>query len=193
LTKVFESTSTTQAPALLHRLQCCGLAMQNIALAVMGGGIVALGAIAAPLLFKTLPRFVAGPLMGEIFNRFDGLLLGALLLLWCGEILVIYARQRFGQNVDCCRRWLTLYTVRLGLLLLLTGMVLSATQVVDPRIQQMQKLGLHRGEATVQSHQFDEIHHRSENLHKGSLLIVLSLLALSPFSLMVRKKAVLPD
>ncbi|WP_303674240.1 DUF4149 domain-containing protein [Vampirovibrio chlorellavorus] len=151
-----------------------GTALQGIGLAIMAGGMLALGAFTAPTVFHTLPREEAAPLMAQIFTRFDTVLQMALGLALLGEALRRAARpslwiQGLGGRL------------RLVILALLTVTLLYATVVVNPQITELNRAGVQRNLTTAQGQRFERVHRLSENLYKLDLLLVLLLLILTPF------------
>jgi hypothetical protein len=62
-----------------------------LALVAWVGGTAALGAFAARIVFRDLPRALAAPTMSAIFRSFDGLIVGALIVLAAAAIVRLYA------------------------------------------------------------------------------------------------------
>ncbi len=151
-----------------------GTALQGVGLAIMAGGMLALGAFTAPVVFHTLPREEAAPLMARIFIRFDTVLQIALGMALLGETLRrVGFPPLWSQGV-----WGKL---RLAILALLTVTLLYATLMVNPQIGAMNRAGVQRDVSTVQGQRFDRTHRLSESLYKLDLLLVLLLLILTPF------------
>ena len=150
-----------------------GTATQSIGLALMSGGILALGAFTAPAVFGGLPRSQAALVMLTIFRRFDLLLLGTLVLSQVGEYLrwISHAFQSKSR----------INKVRLVLVAGLTVCVIYSAQVLNPQLEQMNLSGVHRNLASSQGRQFDQLHKRSEGFAKAELLMALLLLLLTPF------------
>lgn len=151
-----------------------GTALQGIGLALMAGGMLALGAFTAPVVFHTLPRDEAAPLMAQIFTRFDRVLQMALGLAWLGEGL----RWVSAPAVWMQGLWGKLRLATLGVL---TVTLLYATVVVNPQIGAMNRAGVHRALNTVQGQRFDQTHRLSESLYKLDLLLIVLVLSLTPF------------
>jgi len=150
-----------------------GTAVQALGLSLMVGGMLALGAFAAPAVFSGLPRNLAAPVMARIFTRYDVVILISMLLAHVGE----YFRWISHAFVKKSR----INYLRLGLLGVLTVGVIYSTQVLNPKIEEMNMSGIRRGTATVEGHRFDALHKRSENIYKLELLIAVLLLLLTPF------------
>ncbi len=151
-----------------------GTALQSIGLALMAGGMLALGAFTAPVVFHTLPRDEAAPLMAQIFTRFDRVLQIALGLALLGEGLRRVALPALWMQ----GLWGKLRLATLGLL---TVTLLYATVVVNPQIGAMNRAGVHRALNTVQGQRFEQTHRLSESLYKLDLLLIVLVLSLTPF------------
>jgi hypothetical protein len=151
-----------------------GMGLHTLGLALMAGGMLALGAVAAPLVFKSLPREAAAPLMASIFRHYDLVLLGALGLTLLGEMLRIASRQML---------WHPKVAMVRGLILLsLTGMLLYSTTGVNPQIAALNRAGVHRNLQTEEGRHFERLHKLSEKLYKLSLLCSVCLILLTPFA-----------
>ncbi len=61
------------------------------------GGMLALGAFTARVVFRDLPRGMAAPTMNTIFGDFDGLIFGALVLLTAALLVRWFARGVVGR------------------------------------------------------------------------------------------------
>jgi hypothetical protein len=153
-----------------------GTALLMVGLALMVGGMLALGAFTAPTLFKMLPRSEAGAVMATIFHRYDSVLMVALVLVLLGEGL------RFLGSASLQKEWLQ--KTRWILLLALVGMAGYTIFSLTPTILEMQQTGftptgIHHSPAVAQA--FNEAHHLSESLYKLELLAALLLILLTPF------------
>lgn len=169
--QVRQSASSSGTP---WGLFLTGTAVQILALALMGGGMLALGAFTAPTVFHVLPRDQAAPLMAQIFTRFDTVLQIALAMTLVGEGLrwaaapVVWMQGLAGK-------------LRLATLALLTVTLLYATVAVNPQIGAMNRAGVHRELNTAEGKYFEQTHCLSENLYKLDLLLVLLALMMTPF------------
>ncbi len=149
-----------------------GTTIQTVGLALMVGGMLALGAFTAPVIFKQFARPEAGEAMTLIFRRYDTVLLISLVMVLAGEGL------RWLQFPPA---WNTLGLIRGGLLLGLTGMMAFSLFVTNPKMQAMEAVR-HTGQAeTFDSEAFDKLHNQSESLYKLEMLAALLLLILTPF------------
>lgn len=74
-----------------------------MALAIWIGGLVALGACAAPLVFKIVPAPTSGEAMGAVFRRFDLIAITcAVVVLGC-EAVRIWVREGSATNAERLR------------------------------------------------------------------------------------------
>lgn len=151
-----------------------GSALQSLGLALMTGGVLALGAITAPLVFGNLPRMEAAPIMAMIFRRYDGVLLLALGFTLLGEVLRVASRYQVWRP--------RLAFVRGLLLLGLTGMLLYSTTSLNPQIERLNRVGVQRNLQTVEGRRFEQLHRQSETFYKLSLLCAVLLILLTPFA-----------
>ena len=145
-----------------------------LGLALMAGGMLALGAITAPVVFGHFPRADAAPVMALIFRRYDMVLVAALILVWLGELLRLASKLVQGRSI--------LNRLRYGLLIMLSGAMLYSTQVLNADIERMNKAGIHRSYTTVEGLRFERTHKLSESLYKAELLLVVLLILLTPFT-----------
>jgi hypothetical protein len=150
-----------------------GTAMHSLGLALMVGGMLALGAFTAPVVFDNLPRDLAAPVMARIFTRYDVVLSVALSLVIFGEWL------RWVSHALWVKTWLN--GLRYVLLVCLTLGLVYSTEVINPQIQKLKHAGVHRNLLTPAGQQFEALHKRSESLYKLDLLAALLLILLTPF------------
>ncbi len=149
---------------MLHSI---GSALQLLGLSLMIGGLLALGAFTAPVLFSQFPREAAGQAMTIIFRRYDTVLLVAALLVLAGEGLRVFATPI---------SWTLLSGVRSGLLLLLVLATVGSVMFLNPRMEAMQQQGVGRSEP-----EFGQLHQQSEKLAKLELAGAVLVLLLTPF------------
>ena len=149
-----------------------GTALQMLCLALIAGGIVALGAFVAPVMFKAFPRAEVGAALTVVFRRFDMLLLGASVGIVLGEVLRVLSGLVPVRTV--------LAGIRYVIMAALIGAALFSALKVDPEIEQMQHAGVHPG-ATKEGLAFLRTHQLSENLYKGQMLGAILLILMTPF------------
>lgn len=150
-----------------------GSSFQLVGLALMIGGMLALGAFTAPVVFGQLPREQAGPIMATIFRRYDIVLLVSLGLVLGGEALRLASR--------CVQAKSLLNLIRYGFMAVLVGGVLFSTLKLNADIEKMNRAGLHR-DYTAAGRAFEKTHKLSETLYKLDMLAALLLLAMTPFA-----------
>ncbi len=147
--------------------------LQWLALALIIGGMLALGAFTAPVLFKQFARPEAGEAMTVIFRRYDIVITASLIMLLVGEAL----------------RWLTLGSPewrsmfsagRTIVLVTLLGLLVAGTQVIGPKLETLQKdAELHTDSAKMAS--FQSLHKQSEGIYKFAMLLAVLLLAAAAY------------
>ncbi|HET8568412.1 MAG TPA: DUF4149 domain-containing protein [Candidatus Limnocylindria bacterium] len=101
----------------------------HLALAVIVGGGLALGAFAAPALFKELPRPDAATAFGEALRRYDGAALVAAIV----AILTAWIRAVNYETVDE-RHWL-----RFAALVVMAGATVYASAYANPVARQFRR------------------------------------------------------
>ncbi|WP_373531713.1 DUF4149 domain-containing protein [Vampirovibrio sp.] len=163
----------TKCCFLSSRWLSLGSGLQNLGFAIMAGGMLALGAFTAPVVFGQFSRIEAGPVMAIIFRRFDMVLQVALLLALLGESLRIGTRQLKHHGLLPALRWILLGALTLSLL--------YATQFLNADIERLNRAGTHRDLTTVAGRQFEQKHKLSEGIYKANLWIVILLILLTPF------------
>lgn len=150
----------------------CGL--QTLGFSLMAGGMLALGAFTAPVVFGQFPRAEAGPVMAIIFRRYDIVLQVALGLTLIGEALRFISGKVALKGPLPLFRWLLMGGLTLS--------VLYATVFVNADIERMNRAGMRRDFTTVAGRQFEKAHKLSEGIYKANLLIVVLLILLTPFA-----------
>ncbi|HEY9688311.1 MAG TPA: DUF4149 domain-containing protein [Coleofasciculaceae cyanobacterium] len=156
-----------------EKLWPVGTGVQLVGLALMTGGMLALGAFTAPVVFGQLPREQAGPIMATIFRRYDVVLLVALGLTLLGEAMRVVSK--------CAATVSKLSIVRYVLMALLAAGILFSTLKVNADIERMNRAGWHR-DYSSQGRTFEATHKLSESLYKVDMLAALLLLILTPFT-----------
>ena len=90
-------------------------ALYHLGLALWIGGAIALGALAAPVLFATLPRPQAGGLFGRILRRFARLRVVALLLIVGGAGAKFLLFETHAATIWIALRWAAIAFLALDL------------------------------------------------------------------------------
>ena len=132
----------------------------ELGLAVWIGGAIALGALAAPVLFGALPRQQAGSIFGPTLRRFARLRLVAIVFTIIAAAIKHAVWERGNATPWIAIRW--------AALVFLAAVVLYEIGFLERAMER------HRGEA-----RFQTLHRRSEALMKLSLLAALVAMFLS--------------
>ena len=132
----------------------------HLGLALWIGGAVALGAFAAPVLFKALPRQEAGAIFGPTLRRFARLRLGAIVMsiAAAGAKYVVWEKH---ATPWIAIRWLAL--------VVLAAVVLYEIAFLERAME------ARRGDREA----FAVLHRRAEALMKASLAVALVAMLLS--------------
>ncbi len=144
----------------------------GLAVAVWLGGLLALGAIAAPLIFANVSFPQSADGMTLVFRRFDMVAMTCAAIAMASEAAKVAARVAFGR-VDHLRAGLTVVAAILA--------VVEGT-LVSPRIAALHGAGVMRGMG-VAGETLSHLHDMAEALGKTELVllaIVLSLLVVRP-------------
>jgi uncharacterized membrane protein len=147
-------------------------ALYHLGLALWIGGAIALGALAAPVLFRSLPRAQAGSLFGPILRRFARLRVVALLLIVAGEGAKLLLYETHAATI-----WITLRWAAIAFL------ALELVYEIGYQEGAMERLRLEMGpEAAAEDPRrlaFGRLHQRAERLMRVSILVALLALVLS--------------
>lgn len=107
-----------------------------VALGVWVGGMIALGACAAPLVFGMVPAPLSGDTMGAIFRRFDALAIGSAMVALAAEAVRIAAQRSPSTLGDRARG---------GVALLAAACAVTGGLAISPRIVALHAAGAIRG------------------------------------------------
>lgn len=178
-------TDHSKNTAFLHQ---CALSWQILPLSFIVGGILALGMISAPVVFKSLPLTSAGPLMATIFSRFENVLVALWIMLSIGAFLEVVVRKRQG-TMHQAPNPLARPVVRFSFYILLSIALFYSTFVVSPELRALQHAGIHRLSSSVLGQHFEQLHHLSETLYKTMFMFAVVLLGTLPFSFVIDTSA----
>lgn len=138
------------------------------------GGLVALGACAAPMVFRLTPAPFSGEAMGAAFARFDQVAIGASVVALGAEVARTVVAGRKGLTIPArLRRFCAIF------------MAFSATYVglaLTPRITELHRAGVAR-DGSPQGQVLDAVHRRAELFGKLGLGFGLGLVVLSVFTI----------
>jgi Domain of unknown function (DUF4149) len=150
------------------------LSLVTIALVAIGlwmGGMVALGAIAAPVVFHTVPAPTSADAMTIVFRRFDKLAIVCVVLVLVVEAAL--ARQGPLTKVDLGRAFLAVIAA---------GCAITVGLFVSPKIEALHRGGAIRG-LGPDGLALESFHRTAERLGTLELVIALLLVALHVYSL----------
>jgi uncharacterized membrane protein len=142
------------------------------AVAVWVGGMLALGAIAAPVVFGMVPAPMSADAMTVVFRRFDRVAIACVVLLLLCEVGLAMARKPL----------LRLDMARAAFAVLGGALVLAQAMVVSPRIEALHRAGAIRG-LGIDGAELESVHKLAELGGKTQALVALVLIALHVWSL----------
>jgi len=145
-----------------------------VAAGVWVGGMVALGACAAPFVFQLTPAPFSGDAMGAAFARFDQVALGAAVVLLGAEVTRTWAAGARGTRVAARAR-------RLVAILMAAGAALGGLSLT-PQINALHRGGAQRG-VGPQGEELNRIHKTAEAVGKAETGLGVLLIALHVFTL----------
>jgi hypothetical protein len=138
------------------------------------GGMVALGACAAPFVFQLTPYPFSGQAMGAAFARFDSIAIGCSVVALAGEAVRTLISSRHRQTIAVrLRRYLAM-VIALGAVY--TGMRLT------PAILSMHNDGIRRN-VGPEGGELERLHKRAELIGKANVPIAIVVIALHVFTL----------
>jgi hypothetical protein len=138
-----------------------------VALTVWIGGLLALGAVVAPILFASVPYALAADTMTAVFARFDKIAMAA--------AAVVLATEAFRARVS--GRVTVGDIVRILVSLVLVGLALTEGIWVTPTIANLHAAGAVRGVGEAGA-SLASAHALAEQLGKAQVLLAALLIAL---------------
>lgn len=149
-----------------------------LAAGIWVGGMVALGACAAPFVFRMTPAPLSGHAMGAAFARFDQIAIGASVVILGAEVVRTWVgRKRSKKPAARVRRILAML---MALAAVYIGMTLT------PAINNLHAGGAIRGEGP-NGQELDRIHKRAELVGKAEITGGVALVVLHVFTLGARR------
>ena len=149
-----------------------------MALAIWIGGLVALGACAAPLVFKIVPAPFSGEAMGAVFRRFDLVAIScAIVVLGC-EAVRIWVREGSATTYERLRGLLAVTAA---------GAAIYGGVELSPSIIALHAAGAVRG-LGENGVKLDRIHDLAEAVAKVEVTVGFFLLALQVATLQRQKE-----
>jgi hypothetical protein len=143
-----------------------------VALTVWIGGLLALGAVAAPLVFAAVPFALAADAMAAVFARFDKIAMAAAAIVLATEAFRarVAGRVRVGD------------AVRILVSVVLAGLAVAEGVWVTPTIANLHAAGAIRGVGEAGA-SLATAHALAEQLGKAQVLLAVVLIALHVWTL----------
>jgi hypothetical protein len=142
------------------------------------GGMMALGAIAAPMVFSIVPAPLSGEAMGASFRRFDMVAMGCAVALCGAEVVRTFLARR--------RRRAPVERIRGALAIALAGAAAYTGLSLTPRIVELHQAGARRGEGE-EGALLERTHQQAEMVGKAEVAMGVVVLALHVFTLRARR------
>lgn len=142
------------------------------------GGMIALGACAAPFVFEMTPAPTSGYAMGAAFARFDQIAIGSAVILLGAEVARTLVAGRRSRALAARAR-------RLLAVLMALGAVYTGLQIT-PRINALHRDGARRGLGEAGA-ELERIHHHAEAIGKAVSLAGVAVIALHVLTIGKRK------
>lgn len=152
--------------------------VSSLAAAVWLGGLIALGAVAAPIVFSVVTMPQSADAMTLVFRRFDLVAMTCAALALASEAARAIARVRF-RRID---------HVRAGLTALAAFLTTYEGATVSPRIAELHASGAIRGMG-VAGMELSRLHDRAEACGKASVLLLAVVIVLQVVTLATSRGA----
>jgi uncharacterized membrane protein len=140
-------------------------AVSLLAVAVWLGGLLALGAIAAPAVFSIVPMPASADAMTVVFRRFDAVAMSCAAVLLASEATRVLVRVRFSP-VDHARAAASVVAAAIA--------VFEGT-IVSPRIAALHAAGAIRG-ADVAGRELARLHDIAELCGKAEVVLLAAVI-----------------
>jgi uncharacterized membrane protein len=137
-----------------------------VALGVWIGGMVALGACAAPIVFGMVPAPLSGDAMGAVFRRFDAIAVGCAVVALGAEAVRIALHEGAATLGDRARG---------AAVLVASACAIAGAIAISPKIVALHAAGAIRG-LGPDGTELERFHHMAETL--GTLEVALGLAAI---------------
>lgn len=156
------------------RIDRAAAALTALAAGTWVGGMVALGACAAPFVFEMTPAPFSGNAMGAAFARFDHIAIGAsVVILGCEVVRTWMARRRRHTVVVRLRR---------GVAILLAMCAAYVGLSLTPTINELHRAGVTRN-VGPEGNRLEAVHRRAELVGKVEVALGAALIALAIFTI----------
>jgi len=143
-----------------------------LGIAVWLGGLVALGAIAAPVVFSIVPYPSSADAMTAVFLRFDRVAMSCAAVVLAAEALQAGTRVPFAAPDY----------VRTALSALAAALAVAEAKIFSPRIAALHGAGVVRGVESA-GLELAKLHDTAEWLGKAQLILLFSVLSLRVLAL----------
>jgi len=155
-----------------------GAALGVLAAGIWVGGMIALGACAAPFVFSLTPDPFSGNAMSAAFARFDQIAIGASVVLLGAEVARTWAAGPRGRTIPV--------RIRRMLAILMAFGAAYVGLSLTPRIAQMHLDGVRRMRGP-EGQVLEKIHKQAEAVGKAEVVGGIALVLLHVFTLSVRR------
>lgn len=142
--------------------------------ALVVGGMVALGACAAPAVFRNVPDPLSGAAMGTAFSRFDTLAMGASAGALGAEMVRTFMARRQRPTIWSRIRRFAAFG--------LAGCAAMIGLSISPSIKELYEAGARRGQGELGA-RLEQAHKRAETLGGAEIFLGALLIGLHVFTL----------
>jgi hypothetical protein len=136
--------------------------------------MIALGACAAPFVFRLTPAPFSGDAMGAAFARFDQIAIGASVAILGAEVARTWTARRRARSVAA--------RVRRFVAMLLAAFAVYGAMALTPAILRLHAAGVIRG-IGADGDMLEQIHRRAELVGKVEVAFALAIIGLHIFTL----------
>lgn len=150
-----------------------------LALAVWFGGLTVLGAVVAPIVFRTVHAPTSADAMTLVFARFDAIKVGAALLALGAEAARI-------RSAECVGRLCALRGIAL---LLAASLAMSGATLVTPVIAELHQAGAVRL-VGPEGQKLERYHRVAEGMAKAEVALLVGIFGVTAAASVRRSKAV---
>jgi len=173
-----EPSDEDRRAAIMAVVERAATSVAVLAAGTLVGGMVALGACAAPLVFELTPAPFSGNAMGAAFARFDQIAIGsAVTVLACEMVRTWIERTRPRSLWPRIRR---LTAIALAMCAVYVGVSLT------PRINELHLAGVRRN-VGAQGMELEKIHKRAEMTGKAEVALGIAVVLLHVLTLKTRR------
>lgn len=141
--------------------------------AAIVGGLIAMGACAAPFVFRITPAPYSGDAMGAAFARFDRIAIGGCVVLLAAEVVRTFLARRDPRSA--------IARIRRLVSIAFSACVVYVAATITPAINDLHRAGAVRGEGT-DGQRLGELHGRAEFAGKVEAGLGLLIVALHVFT-----------